>query len=30
MAPDGKLVMWTSNMNGSARFDVFMARVPVR
>jgi hypothetical protein len=30
MAPDGKLVMWTSNMNGSGRFDVFMARVPVR
>jgi len=30
LAPDGKLVMWTSNMNGSARFDVFVARVPTR
>jgi len=29
-APDGKLVMWTSNMNGSARSDVFVARVPAR
>jgi hypothetical protein len=29
MAPDGKLVMWTSNMNGSGRFDVFVARAPV-
>jgi uncharacterized protein YjdB len=30
LAPDGKLVMWTSNMNGSGRFDVFVARVPTR
>jgi len=30
LSPDGKLVMWTSNMNGSARFDVFVARVPTR
>ena len=30
LAPDGKLVMWTSNMGGSGRFDTFMARVPVR
>jgi hypothetical protein len=30
LAPDGKLVMWTSNMRGSSRFDVFVARVPTR
>jgi hypothetical protein len=30
LAPDGKLVMWTSNMNGSGRFDTFVARVPTR
>ena len=30
LAPDGKLVMWTSNMNGSARYDTFIARVPVK
>jgi hypothetical protein len=30
LAPDGKLVMWTSNMNGSGRYDTFIARVPVR
>jgi hypothetical protein len=30
LAPDGKLVMWTSNMNGSDRFDTFVAKVPVR
>ena len=30
LAPDGKLVMWTSNMNGSSRFDTFIARVPAR
>jgi len=30
ISPDGKLVMWTSNMNGSGRFDVFVARVPAR
>ena len=30
LAPDGKLVMWTSNMNGSQRFDTFVARIPVQ
>ena len=30
LAPDGKLLMWTSNMNGSGRFDTFVARVPTR
>ena len=30
LAPDGKLVMWTSNMNGSRRYDTFIARVPVK
>jgi hypothetical protein len=30
LSPDGKLVMWTSNMNGSARYDVFVARIPTR
>ena len=30
LAPDGKLVMWTSNMNGSGRYDTFIARVPVK
>ena len=30
LAPDGKFVMWTSNMNGSGRYDTFLARVPVR
>jgi hypothetical protein len=30
LAPDGKLVMWTTNMNNSGRYDAFMARVPVR
>jgi hypothetical protein len=30
LAPDGKLVMWTSNMNGSPRYDTFIARVPVK
>ena len=30
LSPDGKLVMWTSNMNGSSRHDVFMARIPTR
>jgi hypothetical protein len=29
-APDGKLVMWTSNMRGSGRFDVFLAKMPTR
>ena len=30
LAPDGKLVMWTSNMQGSGRYDTFVAKVPVR
>jgi hypothetical protein len=30
ISPDGKLVMWTSNMGGRARTDVFLARMPVR
>jgi uncharacterized protein YjdB len=30
LAPDGKFVMWTSNMNGSGRYDTFIARVPTR
>ena len=30
LAPDGKFVMWTSNMNGSSRYDTFIARVPVK
>jgi len=30
LSPDGKLVMWTSNMNGSGRFDAFVARAPTR
>jgi hypothetical protein len=30
LAPDGKFVMWVSNMNGSNRYDTFIARVPVR
>jgi hypothetical protein len=30
LSPDGKLLMWTSNMNGSGRFDIFVARVPTR
>ena len=30
LSPDGKLLMWTSNMNGSARYDVFVARIPTR
>ncbi|MGH7519912.1 MAG: invasin domain 3-containing protein, partial [Gemmatimonadales bacterium] len=28
ISPDGKLVMWTSNMNGSGRMDTFLARTP--
>jgi hypothetical protein len=30
LAPDGKFVMWTSNMNGSSRYDTFIARIPVK
>jgi hypothetical protein len=30
LSPDGKLVMWTSNMNGSGGYQVFVAFVPVR
>jgi hypothetical protein len=29
-APDGRFVMWTSNMNGSSRYDTFLARLPVK
>jgi hypothetical protein len=29
-APDGKLVMWTSDMGGQPRTDVFVAKLPVR
>jgi hypothetical protein len=28
VAPDGRLVMWTTNMNGSSRRDIFVAEVP--
>jgi hypothetical protein len=30
LAPDGKLVMWTSNQGGKGRTDVFVARLPVK
>jgi hypothetical protein len=30
LAPDGKLVMWTSNQGGKSRTDVFVAKMPVR
>jgi hypothetical protein len=30
LSPDGKFVMWVSNMNGSNRYDTFIARIPVR
>jgi hypothetical protein len=30
MSPDGKIVMWTSNMGGSNNFQVFVAFVPTR
>jgi hypothetical protein len=30
ISPDGKLVMWTSNMGGRSRTDVFLARMPVK
>lgn len=30
LAPDGRLVMWTSNMGGRSRTDVFIARLPVK
>lgn len=29
LSPDGKLLMWTSDMNGSNRTDVFVAKIPV-
>ena len=29
LAIDGRLVMWTSDMNGSGQYQVFVARVPV-
>ena len=30
LSPDGKLVMWVTNMNGSARYDTFVARIPAK
>jgi WD40-like Beta Propeller Repeat len=30
LSPDGKFLMWVSNMNGSSRFDTFLARIPTR
>ena len=30
LAQDGKVVMWTTNMGGSSRYDTFVVRVPVR
>jgi len=30
LAPDGKLVMWVTNMNGSGRYDTFIARIPAK
>jgi hypothetical protein len=30
LSPDGKFVMWVSNMNGSSRYDTFIARIPVK
>ena len=29
LSPDGKLVIFTSDMNGSSRWDVFVAKMPV-
>jgi hypothetical protein len=29
-SPDGKVVIFNSNMNGAARYDLFLAEVPVR
>jgi hypothetical protein len=30
LAPDGRLLMWVTNMNGSGRYDTFVARIPTR
>ncbi len=29
-SPDGKVVVFNSNMNGSGRYDLFVAEVPLR
>lgn len=29
MSPDGRFAMWTSDMNGTARTDIFIAKMPV-
>jgi hypothetical protein len=29
LSPDGKFIMWTSDMNNSGRTDVFIAKMPV-
>jgi len=29
-SPDGKVVIFNSNMNGSGRYDLFVAEVPIR
>ena len=29
-SPDGKVVIFNSNMNGSGRYDLFIAEVPLR
>jgi Tol biopolymer transport system component len=28
LSPDGKLLMWTSNMAGSGGFQIFVVKVP--
>jgi len=29
-SPDGKVVLFNSNMNGAGRYDLFVAEMPVR
>jgi len=29
-SPDGKVVIFNSNMNGSSRYDLFIAEMPLR
>jgi len=29
-SPDGKVVIFNSNMNGSGRYDLFVAEMPLR
>jgi len=29
-SPDGKVVIFNSNMNGSGRYDLFVAEIPLR